>query len=68
MEEPGFETSSYLFNLLQDEGIVSGSAEEVNVKWSAGSLYGGGADTVRITSPFSVVDTYILGKILNGDI
>ncbi|KAL3450266.1 putative cytochrome P450 oxidoreductase OrdA-like protein [Aspergillus insuetus] len=49
MEEPGFETSSYLFNLLRDEGITPGSAEEVNVKWSAGSLYGGGADTTVST-------------------
>jgi hypothetical protein len=58
MEEAGFETSSYLFNLLRDEGIAPGSAEEVNVKWSAGSLYGGGADTVRIAKPCSMVDKY----------
>ncbi|KAL2803244.1 putative cytochrome P450 oxidoreductase OrdA-like protein [Aspergillus granulosus] len=49
MQQPAFETSSYLSNLLQDSGIVPGSAEEVNIKWSAASLYGGGADTTVST-------------------
>ncbi|KAJ0421554.1 putative cytochrome P450 oxidoreductase OrdA-like protein [Aspergillus carlsbadensis] len=49
MSEPGLETPSYLSNLLRDKGITPGSAEEVNVKWSAASLYGGGADTTVST-------------------
>ncbi|CEL10680.1 hypothetical protein ASPCAL13795 [Aspergillus calidoustus] len=49
MKQPGFETSSFLSNLLRDERIAPGSADEVNAKWSAGSLYGGGADTTVST-------------------
>ncbi|RAL00798.1 cytochrome P450 [Aspergillus ibericus CBS 121593] len=36
---------SFLSNLLQDEAPEPGSEQENTVKWSAGSLYAGGADT-----------------------
>ncbi|CAG8368430.1 unnamed protein product [Penicillium salamii] len=36
---------SFLSNLLQDNPLEHGSEEENIVKWSAGSLYAGGADT-----------------------
>ncbi|KAL3458739.1 putative cytochrome P450 oxidoreductase OrdA-like protein [Aspergillus heterothallicus] len=49
MKQPGVETSSCLANLLRDGGISAGSQEEVNVKWSSASLYGGGADTTVST-------------------
>lgn len=38
---------SFLSNLLQDNHLEHGTEEENIVKWSAGSLYAGGADTVR---------------------
>ncbi|CAI7617955.1 unnamed protein product [Penicillium bialowiezense] len=36
---------SFLSNLLQDNPLEHGTEEENIVKWSAGSLYAGGADT-----------------------
>ncbi|OOF97574.1 hypothetical protein ASPCADRAFT_129254 [Aspergillus carbonarius ITEM 5010] len=36
---------SFLSNLLQDGAPEPGSKEENTIKWSAGSLYAGGADT-----------------------
>jgi hypothetical protein len=38
---------SFLSNLLQSNPVENGTKEENIVKWSAGSLYAGGADTVR---------------------
>lgn len=38
---------SFLSNLLESSDLEPGSEEENTVKWSAGSLYAGGADTVR---------------------
>ena len=38
---------SFLSNLLQSHPVEHGTEEENIVKWSAGSLYAGGADTVR---------------------
>lgn len=38
---------SFLSNLLQKCEVGPGSEEERIIKWSAGSLYAGGADTVR---------------------
>lgn len=38
---------SFLSNLLQKCDVGPGSEEERIIKWSAGSLYAGGADTVR---------------------
>jgi hypothetical protein len=49
MKQPGF-AASYLSNLLQDKDIAPRSTDEVNIKWSAASLYGGGADTVCISN------------------
>lgn len=38
---------SFLSNLLRDNPVDPGTEEEDIIKWSAGSLYAGGADTVR---------------------
>lgn len=38
---------SFLSNLLRDNPVEPGTEEEEIIKWSAGSLYAGGADTVR---------------------
>lgn len=38
---------SLLSNLLQNNRVEPGTEEEGIIKWSAGSLYAGGADTVR---------------------
>jgi hypothetical protein len=38
---------SFLSNLLQSNPVEDGTEEETIVKWSAASLYAGGADTVR---------------------
>lgn len=38
---------SFLSNLLQDNPVEPGTEDEDIIKWSAGSLYAGGADTVR---------------------
>lgn len=38
---------SFLSNLLQNNPVEPGTEEEDIIKWSAGSLYAGGADTVR---------------------
>lgn len=38
---------SFLSNLLQNNPVEPGTEEEEIIKWSAGSLYAGGADTVR---------------------
>lgn len=50
--------ASYVGNLLKDNDIPSGSQQETDVKWSALSLYFGGADTVRLSllHPSSVRD------------
>lgn len=40
--------ASYVGNLLKDEDIPSGSKQETDVKWTALSLYFGGADTVSL--------------------
>ncbi|OQE34915.1 hypothetical protein PENCOP_c015G06813 [Penicillium coprophilum] len=36
---------SFLSNLLQENPVEPGTEEEMVIKWSAGSLYAGGADT-----------------------
>ncbi|OJJ46795.1 hypothetical protein ASPZODRAFT_97356 [Penicilliopsis zonata CBS 506.65] len=36
---------SFLSNVLSKSSIKPGSQEEITIKWSAGSLYAGGADT-----------------------
>jgi hypothetical protein len=38
---------SFLSNLLQENPVEPGTEDEDIIKWSAGSLYAGGADTVR---------------------
>lgn len=38
---------SFLSNLLQNNPVEPGTEDEDIIKWSAGSLYAGGADTVR---------------------
>lgn len=38
---------SFLSNLLESNPVEPGTEEEEIIKWSAGSLYAGGADTVR---------------------
>lgn len=38
---------SYVSRLLEQNNIKLGSEEELVVKWSAQSIYGGGAETVR---------------------
>jgi hypothetical protein len=37
---------SFLSNLLENDPVELGSEDENILKWSAGSLYAGGADTV----------------------
>lgn len=46
LEESGTAVSSYTTSLLQAKTDVT-PEEENAIKWTAGSLYGGGADTVR---------------------
>ncbi|GMG38018.1 unnamed protein product [Aspergillus oryzae] len=41
---------SYLSSILESEEIEPGSEKEYVTKWSAASIYAGGADTVRIIS------------------
>ncbi|PYI11227.1 flavonoid 3-hydroxylase [Aspergillus sclerotiicarbonarius CBS 121057] len=41
----GTHQPSYVSNLLEKETVRPGSEEEIVIKWSAGALYGGGADT-----------------------
>ena len=41
---------SYLSSILESEDIEPGSEKEYVTKWSAASIYAGGADTVRIIS------------------
>lgn len=48
--QSGFFAPSFLSNLLASSPVEPGSEDENIVKWSAGSLYAGGADTVS-TSP-----------------
>ena len=57
----GTAENSYVANLLEElrqakeTGNLSDSAvaaEETSIKWSAGALYGAGAETVRIYSAF----------------
>ncbi|KAA8651397.1 hypothetical protein EYZ11_013218 [Aspergillus tanneri] len=36
---------SFVSNLLEQSNVEPGSEEEIVVKWTAGALYGGGADT-----------------------
>jgi hypothetical protein len=44
---------SYLSNLLEEaQGRTLTAEEEQVIKWTAGSLYTGGADTVR-TDPYT---------------
>lgn len=38
---------SFLSELLQKHPVEPGSKEETIIKWSAGSMYAGGSDTVR---------------------
>jgi len=48
--EAGKHQPSYLANLFKTEGYpVRGSEEELVAKWTAASLYTGGADTVGFT-------------------
>ncbi|KAL4883962.1 putative cytochrome P450 oxidoreductase OrdA-like protein [Aspergillus karnatakaensis] len=48
MQQSEFEPS-YVSNLLQESPVVPGSQEETTIRWSAASLYGGGADTTVST-------------------
>lgn len=43
----GVHQPSYVSGLLEKDTVLPGSEEEIVVKYSAGALYGGGADTVR---------------------
>lgn len=38
---------SFLSNLLEENRVDPGTEDEEIIRWSAGSLYAGGADTVR---------------------
>lgn len=54
--EEGRYEPSYLSNLFKTTGCPSpGSEEEFVAKWSAASLYTGGADTVRCFDPYFLV-------------
>lgn len=44
--QSGCITPSFLSNLLETNPVEPGSEDENILKWSAGSLYAGGADTV----------------------
>jgi hypothetical protein len=44
---------SFLSNLLRDNYVEPGTEDEEVLKWSAGSLYAGGADTVRATPDYT---------------
>lgn len=47
----GTHQPSYVSSLLEKDTVLPGSEEEIVVKYSAGALYGGGADTVRLDPP-----------------
>jgi hypothetical protein len=54
--DAGKHEPSYLANLFKVEGYpVSGSEEELVAKWTAASLYTGGADTVGLSSGWHAV-------------
>lgn len=57
MERTGF-FPSFLSNLLQSNPVEHGTEEENIVKWSAGSLYAGGADTVSKELLYLFCKTY----------
>jgi hypothetical protein len=51
--ENGKYKPSYLSNIFNAHGVPEpGSEEEVVAKWTAASLYTGGADTVSLTTSF----------------
>ncbi|KAL4801867.1 cytochrome P450 [Aspergillus unguis] len=54
---------SYVSNLLRDKGISPGSNEESEVKWTAVSLYFGGADTT-----VSTISSFFLAMVLYPDV
>ncbi|KAL4923087.1 cytochrome P450 [Aspergillus undulatus] len=54
---------SYVANLLKDRDIPSGSKEETDVKWTAVSLYFGGADTT-----VSTISSFYLAMALYPDV
>ncbi|BCS17694.1 cytochrome P450 [Aspergillus puulaauensis] len=55
--------ASYVGNLLQDRDIPSGSEQETDVKWSALSLYFGGADTT-----VSTISSFYMAMALYPDV
>ncbi|KAJ5762254.1 uncharacterized protein N7511_005636 [Penicillium nucicola] len=50
---------SFLSNLLQENPVEQGTEDETIIKWSAGSLYAGGADTT-----VSAIATFFLAMAL----
>ncbi|KAL4865823.1 hypothetical protein BDV12DRAFT_173973 [Aspergillus spectabilis] len=59
MQRSVFEPS-YVSNLLRDNPVTPGSQEETTIRWSAASLYGGGADTTvsTVTSFFLAITLF----------
>ncbi|OOF98995.1 hypothetical protein ASPCADRAFT_513115 [Aspergillus carbonarius ITEM 5010] len=59
----GTHQPSYVSNLLEKGTVHPGSEEEIVIKWSAGALYGGGADTT-----VSALSCFFIAMALNPDI
>ncbi|THC92940.1 hypothetical protein EYZ11_007583 [Aspergillus tanneri] len=62
MAENNFQPS-FLSNLLQETSFDEGSEEEMVVKWSAASLYAGGADTT-----VSTMASFFLSMAMNPEV
>ncbi|KAJ6089845.1 hypothetical protein N7467_005061 [Penicillium canescens] len=61
--EQGTFVPSFLSNLLQDNPVEPGTEDEDIIKWSAGSLYAGGADTT-----VSSIASFFLAMALFPDV
>ncbi|OJJ77731.1 hypothetical protein ASPBRDRAFT_36992 [Aspergillus brasiliensis CBS 101740] len=56
----GIHQASYVSGLLEKDTVLPGSEEEIVVKYSAGALYGGGADTT-----VSALSCFFMAMALN---
>ncbi|BCS04512.1 cytochrome P450 [Aspergillus luchuensis] len=56
----GTHQPSYVSSLLEEDTVLPGSEEEIVVKYSAGALYGGGADTT-----VSALSCFFMAMALN---
>ncbi|KAL2784224.1 cytochrome P450 [Aspergillus keveii] len=65
--EAGKDTSSYVSNLLEEKAnastVTPGSKEEIDIKWSAVSLYFGGSDTT-----VSTITSFFLAMVLSPNV